>query len=195
MKSIKNSKLIISEAHASITVEAAYLMPIVIITIFALIYLSFILHDKCLIQGEVDKVLHKASFNVKHEADLITGAVEFEKLDERGIFYFIFGSTQDEENRLKEYLKKELSEGLFLMKITSAEIEVNKFDINIQIEAKANITLPVFHNLLNRYSGILITNSCVIHNPAETIRAAEVILETGSSIKGMDELKEKLDIQ
>lgn len=31
---------------ASITVEAAFIMPIIILTIFALIYLAFYLHDK-----------------------------------------------------------------------------------------------------------------------------------------------------
>ncbi len=176
----------------SITVEAAFVLPIVIMTIFSLIYLSFFLHDKCLIQGTVDEVLHKAAITVKHDADIVSGAVNYEKIGDRGVFYLIFGSSQEEEIKIENYLLLELSKGLFLSEISSARVKADKFTIEITVGMKTNVTLPLFGHLFDSYSYIEIIENNPVHSPAETIRATEVILDTGSIMKGVAELKEKL---
>jgi hypothetical protein len=179
--------------QANITVEAAFVMPIAIYTVFALIYLAFFLHDKCLIQGAVDKVVQKAVISVKHEGDIESGAVYYEEINERGAFYQIFGSTEDEKTKIENFLQKELSKGLFLSKVYSTEVEADNYKITVKVEIETKVSLPVFKHLFEQYSVIKITENSPVHDPADTIRAAEVILETGSEIKGVDEIKEKIE--
>lgn len=168
-------------------------MPIVVLTIFALIYLAFYLHDYCRIQGILDKTLHKAAVTMKHEADFITGEVAYEKINDRGIFYLITGSAAENKNRITAYLQEELKNSLFLFKITSIDAEAGKLSVSISIEAKEDVMLPYFQHLFDRLSHIRAEDSSFVHNPAETIRCAEVILDTGSNIKGVKQLKEKLE--
>jgi hypothetical protein len=177
----------------SITVEAAFIMPILVFAISALIYLAFYLHDVSMIQAVLDKTLHKEGVSVKHDADIITGEISYEDINNRGVFYLIFGDTSGEERELQDYLQQELSQSLFLTRITVINTEVRKFDLNISIEAETIIAIPFFQNLFNQYSKTLIKGDYPVHDPAETIRRIEVILDTGSSIKGVDELKEKLE--
>lgn len=179
--------------HGSMTIEAAFVMPIVIITVFSLIYLSFCLHDRCKIQGTVDKILHRSELSVKHDGDLVTGYINYDAINDRGVFYIINGNTQEEASKIKGYLIHELSKGLFLYKVTSSEVEVGKFNIVIEVKAENKLTLPYFNFALNKFKELKVFGSGSIHNPAETIRCAEVILDTGSSIKGVDALKEKLE--
>lgn len=179
--------------NGSITVEAAFVMPIVVFTIFALIYLAFYLHDMCRIQAVMDKTLHKAGISVKHEGDLETGAVAYENISDRGVFYLIFGDTEEEETQIREYLTQQLSEGLFLSTISSIDVDVGKFNMDISIKADTEVSLPGVRYLFEPVSITEIEGSYPVHDPAETIRRTEVILDTGSSIKGVDELKEKIE--
>lgn len=176
----------------SITVEAAFVMPIVILAVFALIYLAFYLHDLCRIQGNVDLALHKAGLSVKHEADIATGQVAYEDINDRGVFYLLFESSAEEEAELKELLEQELSKGLFLVKIGSIKVEADKLRIKASVKTDMDVKLPLFSHLFNSLPDKVIYGEYPVYNPAETIRIMEVILETGSEIKGVKELKEKM---
>lgn len=186
----RNNKTECKTFKGSITVEAAFVMPIVILSIFALIYLSFYLHDNCLIQGTMDLTLHKAGMTVKHEADISTGEVSYERISDRGVFYLLFGETEQEEKLIQTYLEQELSKGLFITKIYGIKVSVTKAKIKISIETNTKVSLPGLSYLFDPFADRAFVGEYTIHNPTETIRGMEVILETGSSIKGVDKLKE-----
>jgi hypothetical protein len=177
----------------SLTVEAALIMPIVIFIIFAVMYLSFYLHDRCRIQGIVDRTLHKAELTLKHKADFPSGEVKFEDINDRGVFYLFFDNTKNDEENIGAYLQNELKRGLFFIKINSINVTVNKFGIAISVEAKVPISFFGVTNLWKPNYLVLTNASGPIHNPAETIRLSEVVLQTGSKFKGADDLKEKIE--
>ena len=181
------------KVQGSIAVEAAFVFPIVIFTIFALIYLAFYLHDRCRIQGEVDKVLHRAGISMKHEAEIETGEIYYEHIEDRGVFYLIVGNTEQKRKQITDYMQQELASGLFLYKISIVKSEVDNFKVTLSVEAERKIFLPYFTHSFDPFAEIKITDNCAIHNPAETIRCTEVILETGAEIKGVAQLKEKLE--
>jgi hypothetical protein len=190
---IKRFHSIRNNYSGSITVEAAFVMPIVILTVFALIYLAFYLHDMNRIQSEMDLVLHKAEVTVKHEADISTGRVDYEDINDRGVFYLLVGNTSGEEEQMKAYLWQRLSSGLFLTRISQIDADVGKLKLTVSVETATRVSLPGIKYLFENIAGKILTKECSIHNPAEAIRCTEVILKTGSSIKGVDKIKEKFE--
>lgn len=176
-----------------ITVEAALIMPMIVFILFALMYLSFYLHDKCRVQGIVDQILHKAELTVKHEADYSTGEIYYENISNRGVFYLPFGNTTMDEDNIRRYLQMKLESGLFLVKVTDIQVDVGKFNITISVKANLPISLPGVTNIWNANPDMIVEGKSQIHNPAETIRLSEVILDTGAKIKGVEALKEKLE--
>jgi hypothetical protein len=150
------------------------------------------LHDKCRVQGIVDKTLHKAELTIKHEADITTGEVYYDDIRSRGVFYLPFGSTETDKDNILNYLKNEFEDGLFLAKIKDIKVSVNKFTIKIAVGAEIPISLQGVSEFLESYSFIQVEEIGQIHNPEELIRLSEVILDTGSKIKGVEKLKEKL---
>jgi hypothetical protein len=179
--------------RGSVTVEAALVMPLVVFIIFALLYLAFFLHDKSRIQSVVDKSLHKAALTVKHEADISSGTVYYEDINDRGVFYLPFGSTEEEKYKIWDYVSRELQSGLLTAIITNIKVNVGKFNIQITVEADMPVSLPGIRQFLKTLSKIKVAESSQIHNPAEQIRVSEVILDTGLKIKGAEALKKKLD--
>jgi hypothetical protein len=178
--------------EGSITVEASFIMPFTILITFALIYLSFCLHDMCRIRGVVDGTLHKAGLAYKHESSLETGDVRYEAVNSRGIFYIITGDTGKLEKAMDYHILSQLSGGLLLFRSIDVESEVGMLSISTTVRSKATIKLPVFGKLFEHYFSTRITGSYPIHNPAETLRACETVLQTGSEIKGAKQLKSSL---
>lgn len=178
--------------RGSITVEASFVLPLVILIIFALIYLSFCLHDMCKIQDVVDETLHKAGLAYKHESSLETGEVRYEAVNSRGVFYALTGDAGQLEKAMNYHVLSQLSRGLLLFRIIDVDSEVGKLSLSTSVRTKATIKLPVFGKLFDHYLSRETTGSYLIHNPAETIRACETILQTGSEIKGVNQLKNSL---
>ncbi len=179
---------------ASITVEAAFVMPIVILTVFALLYLSFYLHDLCRIQGAVDITLHKAGLIMKHESELETAEIDYEHIKDQEIFDLWQEDSKDEEQELEAYLQRELSKGLFLTKVADIEATVESTKLSISSRINTPISIPWVRELMASNSHKVISGEYPLHDPAETIRVCEVILDTASQIKGVDELKNKIEV-
>ncbi len=177
---------------ASITIEAAFVMPIVILTVFALIYLSFYLHDICRIQGAVDGTLHKAGLILKHGSELTTIENDYEQIINQDIFDLLQDDSKQLEQEVQVHLKEKLRKGLFLLKIADIGVKVGKLDLSVSVQTKFNISIPWISELMSFSSSAVVSGTYPIHDPAETIRKCEVILDTASQIKGVDELKNKI---
>ncbi len=183
-----------SNINGSITVEAAYILPIVILSIISLLYMAFYLHDKSTLQSMVDHMVHNASITMKHEANILIGEIDYNNINSRGVFYKILGDTEEEETEIVQSLQYQLSKRLLLYEVNKIEVEVdNGGPIRIEVVAKSRTGSPTFYKVMKMFQQIKIIGIGSIHDPAETIRISEVILETGSNIKGMDKLKESLE--
>lgn len=177
----------------SFTVEAALVMPIVLFVTISLIYLSFYLHDKNRIEGTVDKALFKAMMTLKHDADIETGAVNYEGINDRGIFYLLIGKANAMEEDIQTFLEQKLSGGLLSTEVTKVSVTAGKLKVSIVVEGEFKIPIRGILDYFNPSSKLVIEVNCPIHNPAEILRISEVILNTGKKIKGMEALQEKLD--
>ncbi|MGB4659689.1 MAG: TadE family protein [Mobilitalea sp.] len=179
--------------QGSVTIEAVFVMPVVIFSIFTMIYLAFYLHDINRIQGMLDKTLYKASTYLKHEADLDSGEVSYQNIGDRGVFYFLGRNAEENESEIQKYLQQKLSYGLFITQISDVKIKVGEFKVTAYVEADSTVTMIAIKKILDPITHNIVKGEAEIHNPGETIRRIEVILDTGAKIKGVSELKEKLN--
>jgi hypothetical protein len=168
-------------------------MPIVILTIFTLLYLTFYLHDRCKIQGTVDETLFLAGLSLKYEADLTAVGLDSERIKKRGVFDQLLRDRPKAEQELKTYLRQRLAEGLFLYQITDIEAEFRNSKLEISVETISRISIPWVELFFEDYSHSVISEEHPIHDPAETIRVCEVALDTASQVKGVEELKNSIE--
>jgi hypothetical protein len=179
--------------HASITVEAAFVMPIVILTVFTLLYLTFYLHDMCKVQGIVDETLHLAGLSMKYEDDPATVEIDYKDIIRRGVFDELLGDRSEAERKIEAYLQHRLAKGLFLSHITGIQAEVGRVKLEVSVESEGLISIPWVELFFKNYSHTVTSGEYPIHDPARTIRVCEVILDTASQVKGVDELKKKME--
>ena len=176
----------------SFTVEAAFLMPVIFFLIFSFLYLTFYLHDSNRIQGCLDQTLHRTALLINHDYDFAADKIRYEDINKRGAVYSIIGDTKNLEQEICQYVWNEFSDGLFLTKITGVTIEISRFDIEIKVEAETKISLRGALSFFHPNKMRTIKKKYSIHNPAETIRVSEVILDTGAKTKGVEEWMENI---
>ncbi len=141
----------------------------------------------------MDQTLHMASVSFKHEADLDTGRADYDRIGSRGIFYQLQADRSEAEEKLLVYLKKELSRGLWLTKVKKLQATVHQQVTVITVQTETSVSIPFIKELFSSLSYTEIKGDAIVHDPAETIRLCEVILDTGSRIKGVSELKDKVE--
>ena len=181
------------KAKGSFTIEAALIMPIILFVILAITYLSFYLHDICRINALVDNALYRAQFLIKHEVDFMTSEINYHDINDRGVFYSIFGNAEKEEEDIKEYVAVLLERGLLLAHITDINVSVKGSDINISVQIKIKLPFKGAFNYIGSNEALTVEAFGKIHNSTESVRISEVVLDTGSKIKGMDKLKKKFE--
>lgn len=179
--------------RGSFTVEAALLLPMILFILFSMVCLSFYLHDRSRMEGILDEVLHKGAITAKHEADMRTGKVEYENIGNRGVFYLLTGDTEQQEKELEDYLQEILEQGFFLTEITDIQVEVNRLTIRIALEGEFEVPMKGILEFFHPDRKITVEAERWIHDPSEFIRISEVVLDTGSRIKGFEELKGRID--
>lgn len=179
--------------RGSFTVEAALLLPMIIFIIYSMVFLAFYLHDRNRLEGIVDMVLHKGALTLKHEADLPSGSVDYENIGDRGVFYLLIGETKEQEKEILEYLWEFSEKGLFFMEVTDIQVEVSKLKVKITLTGEFELPVKGILEFFHPDRTVTLEAERSIHNPAEFMRMADVVLDTGSRIKGFQELKEKAD--
>lgn len=89
---------------ASITVEAVLVVPIVFFVILSLIYLTFYLHDRCVIQSALNEIVNEGENALLHPCIPDTENIDYENINAYGVLFPVY------TNRLAEGRKKKLEE-------------------------------------------------------------------------------------
>jgi|GEM_PF-611089 len=173
----------------SFTVEAALIMPMIIYLLFSLFYLTFYLHDINRVHGYMDKILYQTSLLAKHESDIMSGEITYTKINQRGIFYFITGDTEMLEDDIRKYITEELSDGLFIMQVIDSQVKVDRHKLEAKIKIQTKMPRKGILTFFQPSKQTVIEKKYIVHDPADTIRMSEVILDTGSKVKGLKELR------
>lgn len=160
----------------SYTVEAAFVVPILIFVLLALIYMSFYLYDKVRIQSVIDTEAAVAAGAVKHERNPETGDVEYEHLDDRGLYFSMFGDLSREEEKTKERVRAQLEHGLFLCEVTGVEVNLDRSQADIRVFAHANIRmLKIREYFAGSGTDLVLMATGKVHYPAEFARRLSML--------------------
>lgn len=193
---IKNNKKKLTWSiikKASYTVEAALIMPIIVIVIMALIYMGFYMHDKSRIQAIINSNIIKAGLIIKHELLIKGNELDYINLDSRGIYYPIIGDIKQEKERIINNLNNQFASNLYLAQIEDINVEVDHFNINIKVVVLMDISILKIKELFTGSgTNITISSNGRVHYPAEAVRKFDVMEGIIDDVKGYEQVLGKL---
>ena len=134
--------------EASITIEAVFIVPIIIFVVFSLIYFTFYLHDRVRLEAILER-------------GFTTKSWEFNS------------SSEEREQEILNYLEQELNRGFFFFKKEACFCEIDGFFISIRAEMKYQLSLTPIYDFWNRKKNVVLERKKLLHNPQEVKRVYE----------------------
>ncbi len=177
------------QLKGSITVEAVFIVPTILVVIFSLMYMSLILHDKVVLQTVADEALVRSNQLCHQPSDVLSSEIHYSRLLDTNLL----GEKADKhKEELIYYIDQEVKGKLLICDISNITIDLQEDFCQIDIEAVSRISLPMILKYSKNNNQVSVSQQRDFHHPENFARKAEVVLDTVTQIKGMDRIKEFL---
>lgn len=172
--------------RGSVTVEAAIVVPIVILSIVAVILAGLILYQRAVLQSVADKAARAGADTWESlSSDILTGKTPIGSLDDSGLYWRFFEADKGEKTaRLKKYTEALLAKGNIIKPESSAvSADIKDFLIYKRLELTIeNAYILPGGGVLRLFGSdgkirLKVTSFAVVDDPAELIRNTDFILD------------------
>lgn len=126
---------------ANYTVEAAFIVPMILGIIFAMIYMLFFLHDKVILQE-----------NIRYSVICLTEGGE---------------SSKEYDKKIS---KRDISKNLRVFNITNVKCDIGKIYIKVEVKAVLKIDIPVVGYFMKRTKKICLKTKYLKIKPDVMVR-------------------------
>lgn len=175
-------KFINTKVRGSYTIEATFIVPIILYIIIGLIYLGFYLHD----YGKIHGIIHEGQLRGKnlvgYEVDIDTGIQSYEKYLDRTIFYPLDNDFPEKEEDIKNYIYKRCEGKLLIAKVYDVGVRVGFSNVSISVKSKIKFPMRIVKEMLIGSENLIIESKEKNHNPVNFIRFFEIASKTGEKI-------------
>ena len=138
------------EISANYTVEAAFVVPIILGMIFSMIYMLFVLHDKVILHENIRYNVICIDENDGNYKKTSNEKTSYEKvMDKKASDKKISNDKNLSKNNLKKFLsekimtKESVSRNLRIFRVTKLKCNVGKTYIKPEVKAVSKMDIPV----------------------------------------------------
>ncbi|TCT11646.1 TadE-like protein [Natranaerovirga pectinivora] len=185
--------------EGSFTIEAAFIMPIIIITIITLIYMTFYLHDMTYLQSVANNTAMKGAQSLKYiDVDMNTMNINYENINNRFI-YWRNTNLNHRRGDLKSHFNNQIKNKLFQVQAKDitvyTEIESKGLNKYLKVDAIAEFRTPFnfISQILNggKTIHIQVSSKAILPDQQEFIRTVNLIEYVLNNYTIFDGLVEK----
>lgn len=181
--------------QASMTVEAVFLIPILLIVILAFMYVSLYFYDQVLVDTTSRSAALEQEQEIRHTIDEKTKMIQYEKVSVKGLENLL-RSYDTEEIAIASKLNK-TEKNMFQGKMKNATVNIDTSTIEIRGNSELSSLTKAVGNYLpksNRSNKHYV--KMTVHNPEEFVRGytalEEIAEQTGQVSKVKSALKNLL---
>lgn len=175
--------------EGNFTVEASFIMPIVVFIVLTLIFLGYSLYDQCRWEESLQDGLLLANKWVLHPTEFSTGKQDLDRINERGVFFRFFNGPEGGKELFENFV---LSGG---EKAFITQAEFSESDIKLDGVHYEMVTSRRIPDILIEFSSVVPQQSeglIRLHHPAELVRGYAALDEIVEGTKGLSKLKEEI---
>lgn len=178
------------EWKGSITVEAVFVVPIIIVVLISLIYMSFYMHDVCVIKSISDEIL----WDLTHVKESGLGAHRSKEDKQEYDTLFWLSWSETDEKAIEHIVESSISQKLFLFSYESCVINANFKSIESKIIARKNNRLPFIQVFIPSIQ-VTITSYSALHQPVMNVRVGKELyafIEDNPTVEAIKKIIVKL---
>jgi len=161
---------------ASITVEASYIVPMILIIIFTMMELIFYLHDITVIPAIMEKQIQNYTGCIVHPYQEEEYFYDYASINKYGIVDLL-SENKEQEMECQKHILQELSKSLMSLDIQNVEVSITNKKITVRATISGRMKFP----LVSRYisfveQGKIFTCAVKCIHMEDTARIAEQFL-------------------
>lgn len=179
------------ELTASFTVEAAMVMPIVLFVVIALLYMSFYMHDLCVIRSISDQMVSELCHIKESGVGRSVKESESESWILENLSILGLHLSEKEVTLIQGIMEDSLRGRLFLVSYESCEVRVSFQRVTVQVDAKTRFSHGFVQGLLPS-SDIRIISCGTVHQPSVSVRAEKLVFDEFEKTKLFDSIQSLL---
>ena len=176
--------------QGSFTVEAALIFPVILLTVFALIYMGLLLYEKAYIKSVAHRAADRGAAVWDNPAkDVMIGSVTKAELNMGGLYWQIWDTdVEEKKQKIVGYVDKQLQLYSILNGDHEINVQVNNYVgyktlvVNIKNEYKIPIARLLKPFGIEEYYTIHGRGKTGIHDPVELMRNIDFIGDVGKEI-------------
>ncbi len=171
------------------TVEAVFVLPVILIVILCLMYMTLILHDKVVLQSVAEEALVRFNQLCHQPSDVLSSEINYDKLLDVSL---LGEDNEKHREELMYFINQEVKGKLFICQVNMIDIDITEDSCQIDIEADSKISFSLALEYIKGGKKIFVSQNRDSHHPEEFARKAEVITGTITQVKGADCITEFL---
>ncbi len=182
------------EIKGSFTIEAAYIMPIILFTVIALIYFILYLYNVTLFESRMNEAALSLEEFTLQAGNPYTKSIDYELLLKRDITYRFMGPEEGSKRYITEYVNKQNKEGYVFAHVENIQLSGSILEQTLSAELVMDISLPEIFKVFSSNTaktGIAVSRSMIPRE--EKQRIYTVLKDTVMQIKGIKEILEKIE--
>jgi Flp pilus assembly pilin Flp len=184
--------------RGSIAVEAALIVPIVIIAVLVVIYIMLLIFQSCIMQITANNIAERvAAVYYSDKASFVTGRLSKDDIANLGIYRRWFSNTTLQQNEYKAATLKTLQQRSVLKGQSSLDIKQSGNIINrrITVLIRSDYDNPIgaltaLWGLSDKIS-LRVSAEAAVDDPAEFIRNSDFIVESASKVPVISDFEDK----
>lgn len=178
--------------------EAVFVVPIVFFVILSLMYLTFYLHDRCVIQSALNEILNEGENALLHPCISNTEDIDYENINGYGVLFPVHTNALAEcrkgqmEENIKNLLLEKLEGNLWGGRIDTvcAVIDWKKECASVKWSMPLPFSvLPYFQGIGQEYE---LKREFGVASPAEFVRIFDSIHEVLCGMEGYQKAEEQV---
>lgn len=179
-------------------VEAALIVPIVIIAVIVVLYIMLLIFQICMMQSTANSIAERAAANYFNQgANFTSGKTSKLNISNLGLYRrWDFNSTYEQDDFMNEALIK-LQKNSILKGHNSIDIQLDGSIINqkitVVLDSSYNNPIGSLMSIwgLDKNINLRVYSEATIDDPVEFIRNSDFILETASKVPVIREFEAK----
>lgn len=160
------------EISANYTVEAAFVVPIILGMIFSMIYMLFVLHDKVILHENIRYNVICIDENDGNYKKTSNEKTSYEKVMDKKISNDKNLSKNNSKKFLSEKImtKESVSRNLRIFRVTKLKCNVGKTYIKTEVKAVSKMDIPVIGYFMRKTKKICIKTKYLMVKPETMVR-------------------------
>ena len=188
---MKSGRTVDRGMAASYTVEAAFLMPIVLFIVLSILTFARYQYEVCKIQGFINEAIIQYSNMLSQHYDPENNRIVYEDYINENIFEFFGPIPNEKKEAFEAYLNHNYPKEAQMMTLHKVDVTATRKDIHIKIIYEINSPIPMTGLFFQNKNKIIESYGKVQESP-EYVRVVSVIFQEVKKANIYDKVKDSV---